>query len=317
MKTERLAIIDLGTNTFHLFIADTDGKTTQSVYAEKIPVRIGKGGINHGFILEDACERALHTLEHFKNKTDEFEVQRIYATATSAFRNAKNGQELADKIKSVTGIEISIISGDREAELIYFGVKEALKLGEEKSLIVDIGGGSVEFILANENTIFWKQSFEIGGQRLMDLFQKSDPIKEEEIKILQQYLSEKLAPLSIALEKFPTDVVVGSAGSFDTFSDIDLRKKGFDFCVETKKEYEISLSDFHEIYHELISKERNARMTIPGMLELRVDMIVVAAILTRYILEHYAMKRLRVSTYALKEGVLSRIMKGETIIASQ
>ena len=316
MRAERLAIIDLGTNTFHLFIADTDGKIIQSVYAEKTPVRIGKGGINQGIISEDACERALHTLIMFKRKIDEFGARKIYATATSAFRNAQNGKALAEKIKSVTGIEISIISGDREAELIYFGVKEALALGEEKSLIVDIGGGSVEFILANEHTIFWKQSFEIGGQRLMDLFQKCDPIKEEEIAALQQYLSEKLAPLTAALKKFPTDVVVGSAGSFDTFSDVDLRRKGFNFSVETKKEYEIALSDFHQLYHEIISKERTARMEIPGMIELRVDMIVVAAILTQYILEQYKMKRIRVSTYALKEGVLSRIMKGETIIAN-
>ena len=317
MKTERLAIIDLGTNTFHLLIAETDGNKIQPVYVEKVPVRIGKGGINQGFISEDACERAIYTLSGFKHKINEFHTDKIYATATSAFRNARNGAALAEKIKSITGIEILIISGDREAELIYFGVKEALKLGEEKSLIVDIGGGSVEFILANENTIFWKQSFEIGGQRLMDLFQKTDPIKEEEVLALQQYLSEKLEPLSAALEKFPTPVLVGSAGSFDTLSDIDLKKKGFDFSVETKKEYELTLHDFQLLYHEIISKDRAARMEIPGMIELRVDMIVVATVLIRYIVERYNMKRLRVSTYALKEGVLSRILKGETIIANR
>ena len=151
----------------------------------------------------------------------------------------------------------------------------------------------------------------------MDLFQKADPIKEEEILALRHYLSEKLEPLSAALKRFPTNVLVGSAGSFDTLSDIDLRKKGFSFSVETKKEYELTLPDFQMIYHEIITKDRTARMEIPGMIELRVDMIVVATILIYYIIERYDMKKLRISTYALKEGVLSRILKGEAIIASR
>ncbi len=313
MKLERLAVIDLGTNTFHLLIAETTGTTIQSVYAEKLPVRIGKGGINQGIISEEACERALGAMKAFREKIREFGIERIHATATSAFRNAKNGLELAEKIRLATGISISIISGDREAELIYYGVREALSLGEKISLIVDIGGGSVEFILANDTTIFWKGSFEIGGQRLMELFQKSDPIRQEEINELRAYLSEKLEPLTEALIQFPVDTLVGSSGSFDTFSEIDLRKKGFDYSIETKKEYKIALSDFHHIYQELINKERASRMQIPGMIELRVDMIVVAGILIRFILEKYDIKILRVSTFALKEGVMSRIIKGETI----
>jgi exopolyphosphatase/guanosine-5'-triphosphate,3'-diphosphate pyrophosphatase len=313
MKSERIAVIDLGTNTFHLLIAETDGISMQSVYAEKLPVRIGKGGINQGIISEDACERALHAMKAFREKIREFGTEKIYATATSAFRNAKNGLELAEKIRLATGITISIISGEREAELIYYGVREALSLGEERSLIVDIGGGSVEFILANDATIFWKGSFEIGGQRLIELFQKSDPIRQEEITELREYLSQKLEPLDKILTKFPVNTLVGSSGSFDTFSEIDLRKKGFSYSIETKKEYKIPLSDFHHIYQELISKEKASRMQIPGMIELRVDMIVVAGVLIRFILEKYDIKTLRVSTFALKEGVMSRIIKGEPI----
>ncbi len=316
MKSGRIAIVDLGTNTFHLLIADTEGARIQPVYSEKIPVRIGKGGINQGFISEEACVRALTTMKDFKNKIEEHQAERIYATATSAFRNARNGMELSEKIKEATGIEITIISGDREAELIYFGVKEALNLGEGKSLIVDIGGGSVEFIIANEKIIFWKKSFEIGGQRLIELFQKSDPIKPEEIKALHEYLSGKLESLGTALVKFPTKTIIGSAGSFETLSEIDLKKRGSGHAVETKKEYEIELGDLLALCKEIIKNDRASRMEIPGMIELRVDMIVVASVLIWHIIDHYGMKRLRVSTYALKEGVLSRIMKGETIITN-
>lgn len=314
MKSERIAVIDLGTNTFHLLIAETNEQSVTQIFSEKTPVRIGKGGINQGYIAEDACERALHTMESFRKIIDEYNVQKIYATATSAFRNARNGVELAERIRQATGIEIAIISGDREAELIYHGVKQAIQLGEQHALIVDIGGGSVEFILANDTTVLWKQSFEIGGQRLMELFQKNDPILPEEVSELKKYLQEKLESLQEALQKFPTNTLVGSAGSFETLSDIDLRKKGFDFSIETKKEYEILLPDFYEIYEDLIGKEKALRMQIPGMIELRVDMIVVASVLVHFVLDQYKMNRLRISTYSLKEGVMSKIIKGESIV---
>ena len=313
MQTERIAVIDLGTNTFHLLIVEIVGVNVKTVYSEKTAVRIGKGGINQGIITEDACERAISTMVIFKEKANALFTSKIYATATSAFRNARNGEQLAERIKDKTGIAISIISGDREAELIYYGVKEALELGKEKSLIVDIGGGSVEFIIANEETIFWKQSFEIGGQRLMELFQKTDPITSSEILTLKNYIDEMLAPLHKALLKFPTKILVGSSGSFDTFSDIDLVKKGNEPSIVPKNEYVLPLNDFGIIYTELISKDREERIKIPGMIELRVDMIVVASVLVDFLLTRYTIEKLRISSYALKEGVLSRILKGESI----
>lgn len=314
MFVRKIAVIDLGTNTFHLLIAEVEGKEMKVLYSEKKAVRIGKGGINQGFIADDAIDRALSTLLAFKEKTLEFGVTEIHAIATSAFRNARNGVVLADKIFNTTGINVNIISGDREAELIYFGVNEALDLALDKSLIVDIGGGSVEFIIANKEMIFWKQSFEIGGQRMLELFQKTDPIAQDDITNLNYYLEEKLMPLKEALMLFPTQILVGSSGSFDTFSDIDLKNKGFDFSIEAKKEYALSLSDFDSIYIELITKERSRRLEMPGMIELRVDMIVVASVLVRFLIKNFSIQQLRISSYALKEGVLSKIIKGEDLV---
>jgi len=307
MTPKRIAVIDLGTNTFHLLISEKSESGLTTIYSEKTPVRIGKGGINLGYITDEACERAVQTLHKFRAKIIDHKVDIVYATATSAFRNAKNGKDLAKRIEKETDIKITIISGEREAELIYLGIKEALEIGLQKSLIIDIGGGSVEFIIADGNTIFWKHSFEIGGQRLMELFQKSDPIAVDEINALENYLSEQLIPLSEALKKFPTHQLIGSSGSFDTFSEIDIKRKGFDYSIETRKEYALDLSDFYSIYQDLISKNRTERMEISGMIELRVDMIVVASVLVRFLIETYEMNQLRVSTYALKEGVMKKV----------
>jgi len=107
--------------------------------------------------------------------------QDVFAFGTSALRNAKNGQDVAELLTKESGIPVKIISGEEEAAFIYAGVKEAVKMGVETSMVVDIGGGSIEFIIGNEQRIFWKHSFEIGAQRLLERFQKNDPILPERL----------------------------------------------------------------------------------------------------------------------------------------
>jgi exopolyphosphatase / guanosine-5'-triphosphate,3'-diphosphate pyrophosphatase len=314
MKKEKLAIIDLGTNTFHLLIAEKENSRGKVLLNIKTSVKIGQGGITKNFISSDAYERAIKALIDFKKYIDEYKVDKIYATATSAIRNARNGYQLVKDIKEKTGIEVNIISGDIEAELIYHGVKYALDLGKSASLIMDIGGGSVEFILCDSENIFWKGSFEIGAQRLVDLFQKNDPITNEETEDLINYLEEKLAPLFEAAQTQKPATLVGSSGTFDTLCDIDTLQKGLDFSIEEEKEYTLSLPDFEKIAFDIINKNREERMGVPGMAEMRVDMIVVASILIHFIIHKFNIQKIRVSAFALKEGVLSKVLKGENIV---
>lgn len=304
--SQRLAIIDLGTNTFHLLVAELEGNHFKILYIEREAVKIGMGGINDGIITDAAIARALTTLRGFKDALTPFQPSRILAFGTSALRNAKNGGAVAEKIKQHTGIECKIISGDEEADYIYYGVRAAIKLGNEKSLIVDIGGGSVEFIIGNQNEIFWKRSFEIGGQRLLERFQKHDPISKEELEHLYHYLSENLKELFQALQQHPVKTLVGSSGTFDTLSDIYCIREGI--SQGNTPETPLTLSSFYEIYEQLLSKNRAERLQIPGMIELRVDMIVVACALIQFLLHEYPFENIRVSSYSLKEGVLASLV---------
>jgi exopolyphosphatase / guanosine-5'-triphosphate,3'-diphosphate pyrophosphatase len=311
---KRIAVIDLGTNTFHLLIVECIGDDQKILFKDRVAVKIGKGGINNSVITDDAMLRALNALKNFRKTIDEYKVDTICATATSAVRSAQNGNELVALIKKETGIEVQVISGDKEAELIYYGVKSALNLGDEKSLIVDIGGGSVEFIICDGKGIFWKQSFEIGAQRLLDLFHVHDPIRREDIVKLHAYLQEKLLPLRQACAQYKPTVLVGSSGSFDTISDIDAFSKGMTISIEQKKEYLLKVDSFERIYWDMIHKNKEQRLRIPGMIEMRVDMIVVAVYLIKFVMESYDIHKIRVSSYALKEGVLSKILKGELVV---
>ena len=263
---KKIAIIDMGTNTFHLLIAEADEKGYHIIYRERLAVKIGKGGITKGVITEEGIHRALLAMQSFKNTIDQQGVHQVYAFGTSALRNASNCEEVVRRIKSLTGIDSKIISGDLEAEYIYLGVKAAMNI-DETSMIMDIGGGSVEFIIGDNQTVFWKRSIEIGAQRLLEQFQKNDPIAKDEIKALDKYFEKTLVPLWEALEKYQPSILIGSSGTFDTLSDI--------FCIQhdihkSPEEIEtpLSLSGFYEIYEDLIRKNRQERMNIPGMIEI-------------------------------------------------
>jgi exopolyphosphatase/guanosine-5'-triphosphate,3'-diphosphate pyrophosphatase len=304
--TERIAIIDLGTNTFHLLIAEKDGGSYRIVHRDRHPVKIGKGRINENVITDSGVERAIDAILNFKKKIDSLRVREVFTFGTSALRNASNRNEVIEKIKSATGIDFTVISGAQEAEFIYYGVRSALDLGPEKSLIVDIGGGSVEFIIANEHGIFWKQSVDIGAQRLLERFQKHDPILAEEIEELNVHFKSTLFELFDALKAHNPLTLAGSSGTFDTLSDIFCIQKNIS-KTDDDREGPLSIDGFYTIYNELIGKNRAARLAIPGMIEMRVDMIVVACCLIRYLLERHDFKKIRVSGYSLKEGVLAQL----------
>jgi exopolyphosphatase/guanosine-5'-triphosphate,3'-diphosphate pyrophosphatase len=307
----RIAIVDLGTNTFHLLIAEGGQDGYNIIYRDRLAVKIGMGGINNGVITESAVHRALLAMQSFKNVIDTHHVQATYAFGTSALRNAANGRDVAERIKAITGIEVNIIPGDLEAHYIYLGVRAALGLGHDKNLIVDIGGGSVEFILADHDTVFWKQSFEIGAQRLLEKFHNHDPILPEEIAALEAYFNQSLQPLFEVLREFSPNVLVGSSGTFDTLSDIFCQQHDIHKAPE-EIETPLSLQGFYEIHRELLTKNREQRMQIPGMIEMRVDMIVVACALVKFLLEKHSFSRIRVSTYSLKEGVLAHLSESLT-----
>ena len=299
----KMGIIDMGTNTFHLIIVEVDDEDFKFLHREKRSVRLGKDGISEGLITTTAMTRAIDTLVDFKQILEEHQVSDVYATATSAVRNAANGEELVDKIEAATGIKTTIISGLQEAEFIYFGVTQALDIGKEPALIMDIGGGSIEFIISTSDEILWKESFEIGGQRLQDQFHAHDPIAPQEIRSIEEFLEVKLERLFSMCKEYSPKTLIGSSGTFDTLSDIYSNASGIQ-RAEGATEYPLDIEGFEDIHQQLIQKIRAERLAIPGMIEMRVDMIVVASVLLHFLIKKLDLTSLRVSAFALKEGVL-------------
>ena len=305
-----LAIIDMGTNTFHLLLVKVENETFEIFYKEKIAAKIGANGINQRNINDDAIDRCLIALRSFKKQIDSAHIYETYAFATSAIRNARNQQFLMHKIKKEVGIEPRIISGIEEASYIHYGVCEALNIETEICLIMDIGGGSIEFIISKGLEPIWMKSFEIGGQRLMEEFHKNDPITTPEISTIESYLEINLQPLFEACDLYGPKTLIGSSGTFETLSEIYQRKIN-EYAQEKETELPISQNGMLQILKEIIAKNKQERLLIPGMIELRVDMIVIASILIKFILKKIKLETTRISSYAMKEGALLQIIKSQ------
>ncbi|MFY0624771.1 MAG: exopolyphosphatase [Reichenbachiella sp.] len=295
MKT---GVIDMGTNTFHLLIADDKGNV---LHKEKVAVRLGQGGISDGTLSSEAIDRALITLQDFSKKLQLHQTEKTYATATSAVRSANNQNEFIQLVKEKTGIEITVLDGKDEAFLIHKGVCEYIDFEDSTGLIVDIGGGSIEFIIADRKEIKWLRSYEIGGQRLIDQFHKSDPISSEEVDTLNIFLTETLNEVYTKCQSFNASFLIGSSGSFDTFWDIFKS----DQSIADEQKPKLLRKNFEKIHFDLKNKSRQQRLLIPGMIPMRVDMIVGASIVTKNIIDNCGFDLIKISPFALKEGVLA------------
>jgi exopolyphosphatase/guanosine-5'-triphosphate,3'-diphosphate pyrophosphatase len=308
--TNRVAVMDLGTNTFHLLIAEPDAESFfKEVQHEYVGVKLGEGGINEGTIKPEAYQRGVDTLIAFQHFIEQHNVTKVKAIATSALRGASNGPQFIAEVKQRTGISIETISGDTEAGYIYKGVKSSECLNKSTSLIVDIGGGSVEFILANDQVIFYKQSFEIGAARLMAQFHQTDPITPSEISELNTYLDDKLTPLFSALTNHQISNLIGSSGAFETFAELVELDKGNTFNLKENKTYYFQETGLLTQINNIIRANHNERAATKGIISVRVDMIVVASLLTQYVMQKLSVRNVVMSAYSLKEGVLAELFE--------
>ena len=301
-----IAILDFGTNTFNLLIAERKERSFNVLHASKQPVKLGRGGIQINRITPDAFERGFVAIQNLMETIEKYEVAEIRAFATSAIRNASNGADFVDEVEARFGFRVRVIPGEREAELIYKGVRQAIPFTEKKVMILDIGGGSNEFIICNRDGIIWKHSFELGMARILELFDLSDPITFEEISALESYFKQELQPLVEEVRKENPQTLIGASGSFDTFHSLLMERRGT--LPDESHGREISLKEYKKLHHILTRSTIEERKAMPGMEPVRVEMIVAATIFVSFVIRECNIKHLSHSEFALKEGVVSELV---------
>lgn len=293
---KRVAVIDLGTNLFNLLIAAVEPTKFDVLFHTKSGVAIGMGGINNGIITNDAIQRAIQTLKEFKQHCDTYQVDEIKAFGTSAIRDAKNNQEFCAFIHQETGIEVQIIDGLQEAQLIYQGVKWTYDFSEP-TVVVDIGGGSTEFIVANQTGMQTAFSLNIGISRIFQQLTLSDPLTPEDIATIENWLEKHSEG---KLKSIACSTVVGASGTFETLYQIQYQQefpKSFE-CIE------MTMDNISEILEEIIHSTLHERQLNTLIPPIRQIMMAIAGVKIRWILKQLNAQKFFISPNSLKEGAL-------------
>lgn len=315
MSDQRFAIIDLGTNTCQLLIFQVIKGERKHLFRDRQFVKLGQESFKKKEIQDDAIERLLAALSSFKDTIEKYRVpsEQVRCIATSALRSSKNRKVVVRKVLETTGIKVEVINGEQEAEYIYQGAKQAINLPSDYNvLIVDIGGGSVEFVIANNRKILWKQSLEIGAQRLLDRFVRQDPMIDVDIQRLEIFLEAELLTLSERVFTYAPHAIIGCSGTFETLAEIAAHRTNPEALNKEGKleaqQFDYDLEDFHHIYQAIVRQKQAERLQIPGMLPERVEMIVPATCLVKFLLERYDLEQMVYSAFALKEGVIAELL---------
>lgn len=303
----KVAVIDIGTNTFNLLVASRPADSKLIVhYEEDMAVGLGKGGIEKGGIAPDAFARGLAALKVFHEKALSLGAERVQGFGTSALRNARNGADFVQQAKAACGVEVSVIPGDEEAGLILDGVRQAVAFGSKPMLVMDIGGGSIEFILATDRSLMWKRSFELGTTRMLERFRPEDPLTLEQHFRIAAHLDAQLEPLWAVMERHWPRILVGSAGSFDSLTTMVAALQGRRVTSDTIT-MDYSTHVFDELKEQLLTMPRAERRQVKGLPEYRVDTILPALIATERVIAR-GIDAIRWSRYSLKEGAAARLL---------
>ena len=298
----RYAIIDLGTNTFHLLVAEQQlDNSFKELYRKRYFVKLAEKGIET--IGQASLQRGLVALQHFRQVIDKLQVKKVKAIGTAALRTATNGPAFVQQVKEELNISIELITGSQEAAYIHQGVAMAVPFQEENYLLMDIGGGSVEFIIANKETVHWAESFPIGVGVLYKKFHQHKPILPTEITAAKAFIDRFLNPLQKALQQFPASILVGASGTFEVLEFLLAKDK-----VHPTYAY-VNVSDFHPFYQKIRQTTIEERLRLKEIPDTRADMIVVAVILIDYIINLVDIKQIIVSKYAMKEGILAELLR--------
>jgi len=297
----KIASIDIGTNSMRLLIADYDNKiANRKKYVNT--TRMGQGVNKNGFISSDAMKRNVESFIGFVETAKEEHAERIYAIGTSALRDSKNKKEFLDTVKLHTGVDIEVINGNVEAELGFYGVTMGIE-DKHRILIIDIGGGSTEFVVGSkEEGVVYRESIDIGAVRLTEQFQISDENTSANLDRMTTHINVKIAHLSKLLDQYRIKTVIGIGGTISTTSSINQSMKVYD----TDKIHNsiLKTEDVKYTIECLKNISTEERKKVVGLEPSRADIILAGLNILNSIMDILKIPRIIVSEYDNLEGLI-------------
>ncbi len=301
---KKIAAIDIGTNSFHMIIAYLDNKDRiQIIERARKVLRLNFNNQSNIISLE-AIQKAIYVIEQFKKLSQKHKAE-LKAVATSAVREAKNKKEFVQEIYNKTKINIEVIDGKREAELIYLAVRKSLSLSNEKALCIDIGGGSTEIIIGSRDKIIFAESLKIGAVRLKKMFFNNSIITKENIYECKNYIEKELSEVVEKIKKIKRDLVIGTSGTINSVALMNNAMHNKSLVKNELNGISFSLNDLEIIQKNVLScKTIEDRKKIKGLEEKRADVISAGIIILHTLFKLLDIKKITISGFALREGIV-------------
>ena len=300
----KLAILDIGTNSIHMVLAEVEPDFSYKILDRfKDMTRLGDGAFKNHRLSEAAMARGLEVIRTLATLAHNKGYERIEAVATSAVREAVNGGEFLEEVARQTGLTARVVTGQEEARLIYLGVRHSMDLTDRSTLVVDVGGGSVELILGNPKRMVQGQSLKLGAIRMKDLYLKQDPPTKSMLHEMHKAIDTQL---KTALQRFKTkrfDRLVATSGMAGNLTEIIyLRRTGRP--VPQLNLATITLKDVREVERLLLNSSFKARLAIPGLDPKRADTLLPATVVIRSLMERARQEEMTISDKAIREGLI-------------
>ena len=304
----KIGTIDIGTNSMRLLIADYKNNKIENRKKYINTTRIGQGVDNKGYITEEALERNLNALKEFADKCIEEKCEKVYCMGTSALRDSKNGQDFVNRAKELTNIDVKIICGEEESNLGFMGVLEGA--GEDKSndiLVLDIGGGSTEFIVGNEDGIKFCKSENVGALRMTEKFITTDPISDEEFNKMSDFIEKTISSTLDKIKGMHVSKLVGIGGAITSLSAMNQQLEVY--SMEKVHNSVVTKKDLEKILQNLKKMTLSDKKTIKGLQPKRADIITAGVKILHIVMEKLEIEKIMISEYDNLEGLICQNSK--------
>ena len=308
MESVRRAVIDVGTNSIKLLVADVAGRNVQPVHEESRQTRLGRGFYETRRLQSEPIAYSANAVADFARTAHQHGTRSIRVIATSAARDAVNPEDLISAIESASGLKVEIISGGQEARWAFQGVTTDMELANAPLLLLDVGGGSTQFILGRGERTHFAHSFQFGSVRLLEKFPHSNPPTRGEFTAcrdwLKNFLQTEVRPKLEPALRCETDSpsagiqLVGTGGTSSILARIEAKLDRYD--RERLEATRLSLEQVKAHRKRLWSLPLTERKEITGLPKLRADVILTGVLIYEVVMEEFGFNRLRVSTRGLR-----------------
>lgn len=299
----RLAAIDVGSNSIHAVVAQVDAGGGLSVlWRAKEMVGLGRSSFPSHRLSRVAMDRALITLRRYVSEARRWQCERLVAIATSAVREAHNGGEFIERVRRELGLHLRVVSARDEARLIYLGVRHGMELRNGPCLMVDVGGGSVEFIVADAERPLLLESRKLGSARMSAKFVRSDPVEPRDLRLLLAHYDRELAPLVEQVQRHRPKRFIGTSGTIDNLIQMAAAMRGSN--GETADARVLTREGLKDVLGVLLESRSTDRAKLKGLDEKRKDQVIAGALLLDEIFRRLQIEEMELCRSALREGIL-------------